>query len=300
MVQDQRTNLLAGIDVARSFASESFHPYGNNPEDSAWIADCPGRYASSSTRAEVFRECTPEGLVVGSNVKWQDTFYEAARAQGRKTPDLSITETGICRCSQAVSEAQVTRFDIRQFLTFSGLGVHPILFYRLAGDRSFEWLHSDHSPYPVYSAFTELMKRVGLLASPPVSGKNASSAPKVSSFSGTYPLATVSFTGRLHGDEVESQLLYTWQRSYSLEKWLDVPSPPPAKVAVSFSKALKVVSVRDTVTLTPVLYKSDGNILSYFVSDNPIEVLFAPLHSAMMSETPTADSLASTDAVYTY
>lgn len=279
-VPDRISSLPSKAVVHQSFASESFHPYGNNPEDGAWLPSCVKTHNSASSYGQVFQDCTPAGMVAGSNIKWQAAFSRTLdKSQGL---DIGITETGICRrCGGAVAtETQVSRFNLRQFLVFSGSDVHPILFYRLAQDPQFEWLHQDHSPYPVYVAFQSLMTDIGKIAADPVSSYPSCSLPKVSSYAGEYPLADVNLVGSRPGDKANSQLLFTWQRSYSSGKWLSLQSPTPAELSLMIPEGLKVASVKDVVALSQIEYRVSGRLVTYRVADNPIEVTLIPVSSS--------------------
>ena len=272
-----RLNNLADIGGTRqAFASESFHPYGNNPEDGAWLPSCVSAHLSSEKLHQLLRDCTPTGMVTGANTKIQAAFN--ASHEGIKGLDIGITETNVCRCGNPIpTETQITRFDVRQFLVYSGSNVHPILFYRLAGNQDYEWLHSDHTPYPVFTAFQKLMADIQTIASPPIEAYQTCVVPGVDMYLGSYPLATVALVGSRQGDRANSYLLYTWQRSYSSGKWVALSSPAPENVTAHFPSTMKVVSVIDTVSGSPVLYHINGYTVTYPVTDDPVQILFSPL-----------------------
>ena len=275
LVHDRRTNLGSAASIRQTVASESIHPYGNNPEDGAWIPGCIPAHATPSTRNQVFKDCSPVGAVQGSNSKWLAALNAAPENTGG--PDIGITETGLCRCNNpAVSETAVTRFDIRQFLAFAGDGVHPIVFYRLAGDPPFAWMRPDHSPFPVYTAFQNLMSDIALIAHPPVTSSPACMVPRITSYSGTYPIAVTTLVGAQEGARADSFLVYTWQRSYTSGQWYTLASPENANLSMLIPGGLKVESVKDTVTSTSVAFRVNGRTLTYPVADNPVEVLLAP------------------------
>jgi hypothetical protein len=276
----ERRNLLPSLDALHKiFASESFHPYGNNPEDSAWLPGCIKTHTTPALYGHVFHDCTPVGMVTGSNIKWEAAINESS---GSLTGlDLGITETGLARGgTSAATEEQITRFDLRQFLVFAGSNVHPILFYRLAGDPPYEWLHEDHSPYPVYMAFQNLMQTIGYIAHTPMSPFPQCALPTVHDYAGAYPLALTIFTGASdEGGKRSSLLLYTWQRTYSSGRWTALPSPSLTNLSLNIPPGLTVRTVRDTVGNTPVLYSLRGNTLTYPVADNPVEVLLTPANN---------------------
>jgi hypothetical protein len=192
---------------------------------------------------------------------------------------MGITETGLCRChNPSLTEEQVSRFDLRQFLIYAGANVHPIVFYRLAGDPSFEWLHADHSPYPVYTAFQNLMNDIKAISGQTHTKTPTRTLPTIISYNGGYPLAVVVLEGSRSGDIIDSFAVYTWQRSYTSGKWTSLPSPAKAKVGMQVPPGLAVVAVKDTVTLSLVPYKVKGQTVFYPVEDNPIELMLVPAH----------------------
>ena len=272
---DRRADVIVKGYRDGSFASESFHPYGNNPEDSAWIPSCVKTHNTPATYGQVYRDCTPAGMVTGSNIKWEAAFNSPS-VIGKGLP-LGITETGLCRCNNPIiTEEQVSRFDLRQFLIFAASDVHPIVFYRLAGDKSYEWLHSDHSPYPVYNSFRSLMKDLSAIAAPPVASLDPSNLPKIDAYSGAYPLAVAVFVGGRSGDKLNSLVVYTWQRTYSSGKWVALASPAAAEVSMHIPIGHRVAGITDTVTLTPVRFNIQGRILKYPVTDDPVEIMLLP------------------------
>lgn len=279
LAHDEKSDLGSAAMIHQKVASESIHPYGNNPEDGAWIPGCVPAHATPATRNRVFQDCSPVGAVQGSNSKWLAALRAAPENNG--APDIGITETGICRCNPNVSETELTRFNLRQFLVFAGAGVHPIVFYRLAGDPVFAWLRPDHTPLPVYTAFRNLMSDIALIAHPPVSSSSACTVPQVTSYSGTYPIAAATLVGSQEGAKANSFLVYTWQRSYTSGTWYSLESPKNANLSMLLPVGLKVGSVKDMVTSLPVAFRVTGRTLSYPVADNPVEVLLMPASQAV-------------------
>jgi hypothetical protein len=214
-------------------------------------------------------------MVVGGNIKWEAAF-NAPSGTFRGLP-LGITETGLGRSSNGgVTEEQMSRFDLRQFLVFAGSDVHPIVFYRLTGDKTFEWLHPDHSPYPVYTAFQGLMKDLGTIANAPPVPFSVTTLPTIGSYAGTYPLAMAIFVGSRIGDSMDSFAVYTWQRSYSSGRWIALPSPSVAQVSMYIPKGLTVEKVVNTVTSSALHFNVDDNLLVYPVTDDPVEIMLVP------------------------
>jgi hypothetical protein len=256
------------------FSTESFHPYGNNPEDAFWLNNSCLR-ANLSNFNNIYVNCTPTGAVSGSAEKVAVAAGLVSTAFGGL--NHSITETGTCRCnSPAPTETQITRFNLRQFLGFQALGVTPIMFYRLYGDANWEWFQNSTTPYPVYTAFKNLMADIGTIANSPVAPYSPCMMPRVSSYGpGSFPLSSVTFVGSQAGNKANSLLYYTWQRSYG-SNWNSVASPSAVNVSVVVPPGLTVLFVKNLTTAGAVSYNFSSQTLTYPVTDDPVEVLLVP------------------------
>lgn len=259
------------------FGSESFHPYGNNPEDSMWLNNSC-LYSNLSNFNNIYSNCTPTGGVTGASMKVAVAASFLPKTFGGIHPE--ITETGICRCNTPTpNETQVARFDIRQFLGFQALGVTPIMFYRMYGDANWQWFTSPTTPLPVYTAFQGLMADIATVASSPVAQFSPCMMPRVTSFTGYYPLATATFVGSQGSNKQNSLIYYTWQRTYGTP-WQSVTSPAAVNVSVKIPTGLTVSSVKDMVAGTTVSYTFASSTLTYPVTDNPIEAILVPTSSS--------------------
>ena len=266
----------------KTVAIESYHPYGNAPEDHFWYPSCIDRLASDPHGPNlVFAQCSPVGANAGSNFKSAMLSYKQPSLHGG--PHRNITETGLCRqCTQGTTEDQETRFDMRQFIGFQGLGLSPIIFYRLADQNkdNYGWVsYETHQPLPVYTAMQSLMADVSAIAGAPSSPETCPVV-KVGQYAGPYPLATVTFNGTCSSGGADGILYFTWQKTYSTvpstgssDSWIHVASPAAVPVEVSVPAGMKVIAVKDTVTTKPVGFRVDGTRLLYRVADNPIEVM---------------------------
>jgi hypothetical protein len=265
-------------NAQKTVAVESIHPYGNTPEDHFWYPECIDKLAKTPRNANlVFSECTPVGANTQSNAKYAVLFSKMAQAQGGARHN--ITETGLCRrCNSGTSEDQITRYDLRQFIGFQGLGISPIMFYRLAdGNKDdFGWVSQEsHQPLPVFNAMRALLSDVSAIA-----GESSIQAtchlPHVTSYKGYFPLATVAFVGSCsRTDRADAVLFFAWQRTYPLKRgdpWVRLASPPAVPVEVTLPDGMQLVSVKDTVSMRTVSYKTVGAQLTYPVADNPVEV----------------------------
>ena len=277
----------------KTVAWESFHPYGNSPEDHFWYPHCMRQMVGDPHGAgRMMKECGAVGSNLGSNAKL--TVYDAMLPVAEGGPKFNITETGLCRsCNKATTEEEVARFALRQFIGFEGLGVSPIMFYRLAEKPKdgFGWIDWEtRAPLPVFSAMKALMTDVAAIAGPAIS---TCARPAVMAYKGYYPLATVAFVGTRpgHDDKANSLLFFTWQRSYTVPRekpWVELASPAGVPVSVEIPKGMELVSVKDAVTGRRVPYHLHASAAeqtgTYMVADDPIEVWMRPQQMKRMVE----------------
>ena len=259
--------------------TESLHPYGNNPEDTLWSEPCLETTINTyPAPPSSFFACNLFG--VGPNFA-----YAAQQTLVQKSINPSwgighnITETGFSGASG--DDRHKARFVIRQFLGYQAAGVTPVQFYRLYDNSpdNFSFVSpgagpdGTHSPLPAYTAIAGLMSDLANIKLAPYPVQNL---PSIVSYSGTYPLDTVSFAGSRTGDSANSILFAVWQRSYTSGTWATLASPPPASVTVQIPTLVSVVAVLNLDTRTAVSYTTSGQQITFAVSDDPVEVLVEP------------------------
>ena len=263
-------------NAQKTVAWESFHPYGNTPEDHFWYPACLRKLVANPHSGNLFNDCSAVGSNTGSNEKFAVLSSMMPEAHGGA--HFNITETGLCRqCNAGTTEGQVARFTMRQFIGFEGLGVSPIMFYRLADrDQNFGWIdYETHSPLPVFTAMSALLADVSAMATGPGA---ACPLPAVSAYKGFYPLATVAFTSAC-SPAATSVLFFTWQRSYPADRkspWVYLASPAAVPVELTLPAGMQVVAVKDAATTKPVAFTVNGARLTYAVADDPVEVSLRP------------------------
>jgi hypothetical protein len=267
-----------------SYAWESFHVYGNMPEESNWIPSCMQANSNSNAAQNIAFACTPIGGATGSNFKYAASLSLFPQNQGGLRQ--GITETGICRTClvQTPTETQVTRFDLRQFLAYQANGVSPVIFFDANGASAFDWFKADETPYPVATAFGSLMTDLGTISGTPV-GSITGLMPQVTSYMGYYPLTTASFVGTAPGATQNSVMYVSWQKTYTVPAagsggaatpWFTLASPAPVNESIQVASGYRVTAVKDLVTQTTVPYSLASGLLTFAVADDPIEVLLSP------------------------
>jgi hypothetical protein len=262
--------------------TESFHPYGNNPEDELWSEPClEATISVFPTAASNFAFCNLAG--VGPNFAYAAQLSLLEKAVNPSWGiGHNITETGFE--GDLGDEMHKARFVMRQFLGYQAAGVTPIEFYRLydTSTENFSFVSpianpdGTHSPLPAYTAIAGLMTDLAKIKQAPVTSYSASNLPAIASYTGTYPLDTVSLVGARAGDTANSVLFAIWQRSNTSGKWATLSSPPTAPVTISIPSGLAVAAVVNLDTRATVPYTTAGQQITFAVSDDPIEVLVEP------------------------
>jgi hypothetical protein len=257
-------------------ATESFHPYGNNPEDNLWNPVC--------MEATINTFPTPPSSYFACNLVAASTSNTGFAAQASLIQSSqhaswgiahSITETGLAITTNS-DQAHQARFIMRQFLGFQAAGVSPIEFYRLYDNSGQGFGFVDpvtHAPLAAYSAIAGLMSDLNAIRNSPV---GPISQPSIVSYSGAYPLDTVSLIGSTSAATANSVLFALWQRSFTSKTWSTLASPPSAPVTVQIPAGLHVLTVLNLDTRALLPYTTSGQQISFAVADDPIEVLAGP------------------------
>ena len=278
-VLDPQMQINSGVAFSEpplSVLSESFHPYGNSPEDGVWMAPC----WPSTTGNNDFFSCNLFGLAGGNfSLAAQEDFLQKNRLPGSGV-SRNMTETGFgLAYGDAAHQA---RFIMRQFLGYQAAGVTPIDFYRLydtSPDRLGFLDTSTRNPLPAYNAIAGFMSDVAKIGNPPLTSYSASTLPSIVSYSGTFPLDSVHIVGSRSGDSGNSDIFALWQRSYTTNggRWATLSQPTSRAVTISIPKGWKVSQVTNLDTRAQVTYTTSGQQIRFLVSDDPIEVIVEPL-----------------------
>ena len=287
------TNMVANtgtnyIPTREGVTSESFHPYGSNPEDAMWNEPCV-RASSSLNQAQL---CNTTGS--GANyvvTEARNLLEKNANADGGI--NHSITETGAS--SLYMPADHMARFVTRQYLGYMADNLSYVNFYRLfdasiAGQSGFSFVtltenKTSFTPLPAYTALAGLMTDLVPIQSAPVSSYLASSLPSVTSYNGTWNLDHLAVVGSRPGDKTNSIAYMLWQRSYSPTMckggvangcWAQVPQPVGAPTTVSIPAGLKILQVVNLDTREAIDYQLKGSLVTFEVSDDPIELMLIP------------------------
>jgi hypothetical protein len=265
--------------------SESFHPYGSNPEDAMWIEPC---LASAGLK---WQSCNmiPE---FNSNMVNTEGLDLAARLAGSSYGiNHVITETGAS--SLYTDASHLPRFIMRQYLGYMANNFNYVDFYRLTdpsipGQTGFSFItlasnKQSFTPLPSYTALAGFISDLLPMKAAPATSYPASSLPSIASYSGTYNLDHVSIVGSREGDSTNSILFALWQRSFVAEKcgtsdpcWGTVAQPEDALVTVTIPNGLKIAQALNLDTREAVSYTQSGSKVKLYVSDDPIELLLIP------------------------
>jgi Chitobiase/beta-hexosaminidase C-terminal domain len=263
--------------------TESFHPYGNTPEDQLWSAPCLAATINLfPIEPSAFQPCNFFGNAGGNAA--QAVQYSLVQQSRNATWGIghNITETGFSGATG--DDLHKARFIMRQFLGYQAAGVTPIQFYRIydTSTDNFSFVNptanadGSHSPLPAYTALAGLMADLAKIKLSPVTSYGAGDLPTIASYRGTYPLDTVAMAGARAGDKANSILFTMWQRSNTSGKWATLASPAPGAVTMQIPNGLSVVAVINLDTRAAVPYTTSGQQITLQVSDDPIEVLLEP------------------------
>ena len=272
--------------------SESFHPYGNNPEDQMWNEPCM-KQALAANNPDYFICNT----IPANNTNIVEIEYYNLVQQSKNAAygiHHSITETGFG--ANLGDQAHAARFATRQFLGFEAANISFLEFYELydsGGIYSFfnptQNADGSYTPLPNYTAMAGIISDLQPIANDPVAAYTTTTLSKVSSYSGTYPLDIVHLVGARDGDTANSELVAVWQRSYTPVSplWGTLPSPPGVPVTVTIPAGMGVTAVKNLDTRVNVSYATSGQNITFTVSDDPIELLVVPASSNV--STPTVN-----------
>jgi hypothetical protein len=261
--------------------TESFHPYGNNPEDLLWNEPC--LEATINPYPAAAKSYTTCNFSVGPNTAYA---VQESLIQRSINPtwgiDHNITETGFQ--GSAGDDLHKARFVMRQFIGYQAAGVTPVQFYRLydTSAQNYSFVNptanadGTHSPLPALTALTGLMADLGKIKLGPVTSYSSANLPSIVNYRGTYPLDTVSFVGSRTGDAINSVLFAVWQRSNTSGTWATLSSPAPAPVTIQIPAGVNVIAVVNLDTRSAISYTTSGRQITFEVSDDPLEVLIEP------------------------
>ena len=270
--------------VLGSMAYESFHPYGPTPEYHAWDPNC------ILTSSNPF-SCSLEGTLAGSNDKWAAGINEKNKNEKRFGINLNISETGLMTSDEKIK----TRYWLRSFLTYMGLGFSNINFYNFSGKMgpdmpSYSIVDGETlNPTQTFYSFKSLMAKFRSIAVDSL-GKSEI-VPSVKSYIGSWPLTVVPVLGRKNANEkVDTIEMFLWQRTYPLSVdasktvgdtfdtiWQTMPSPAPGMVNLKIidKRVVKAWKVSDW-TEVPVKKINDFEY-QVRVQEDPVMVEFNPL-----------------------
>ncbi len=263
---------------ATTVTIESFHPYGNTPEDEIWSEPCLKATINPYPQAPgLYHHCNLVSTS-GSNILEAEQLSLIQKSRNSSWGIAhNITETGF---QENLSDTvHLTRFTMRQFLGFEAAGITPIEFYRLydttVGQFGFT-SPTTKQPLPVYIALEDLMSDVEQIKNAPVT--KPVSVVTIVSYNGTYLLDTVDIVGSRPGDKANSEVFALWQQSQAsgTARWSALARPSTAPVTIAIPAGTSVASVTNMDTRQAVSYSTSGQQVTFGVSDDPIEVRILP------------------------
>lgn len=256
--------------VSNSISSESFHPYGNTPEDHAWEPTCLADFSHSEFT------CNLVGTNASSNLKSAVRYDLRNQIDNGWMVEQNITETGRSTANQ-IGKA---RFVLRQYLSFQALGIPRINFYRLADAGGIYGFVDSNSQTALqaYTAMQGLIGDAGAISNPALP-YGQGDLPSVLSYRGYYPLTVAVIVGTSSPSDTMNSFLFTcWQRSYPTSgDWLNLPSPDPMPVTLQLPSGVAAryaynLNSRENIPITV-----SGSQVTFKVADDPVALLVIPM-----------------------
>ncbi|HET6145512.1 MAG TPA: hypothetical protein VFE02_18565 [Candidatus Acidoferrales bacterium] len=293
------------IQPVATITSESFHPYGNTPEEMMWSPSCLQASVHANSSPDAYQNCYLSGEKTGPNFLWAMQYALQAQTANRAYGLAhSITETGTAPPIAGLRASQA-KFVMRQFVGFQAEGVTPIEFYSISdstmNDPSYGFVGysgtGNYTEYPAYAAISGFMADVKRISNLPVAKYSDGTLASLNSYSGTYPLSYVHIIGSRSAAAANSDLLVVWQRSYTPgcggngaanasscdSPWILQPPPPPGSATITIPAQMQLTSMVNADTRASVAHTFSGQQVSFNVSDDPIEILLDPTPDAVPS-----------------
>lgn len=259
-------------EQVKNIQYQSFHPYGNNPEDHGWYPDNYQPLPGSNTNSNLKQAMTEEIMHL--------------KALGF-TVIPTITETG---CDHADDAAQ-TRHIMRQYLYYHSAGIERINYYTFANTNgNYPWVwKSSKTERNSFIAMRNFMSEINR-----INGNSISHAvdyvPEVIGYNGSFPLATIPVMGK-----GSSCIFTTYIRDYYTD-WFNT------SIAMEIKETIKVKIPEGTTIFRlwnlndglDVPYSLEDNVLTYEVTTDPIALkvnLQIPLVKQVESVTKISEPL---------
>ena len=279
-------------------AAESFHPYGDNPEDNMWNLPCVQAQPTSTN----WPACN---TLAGSSGNGAEVMFRTLALQQSNPSfhlDFDVTETGY-DLEWGPDQAHQARYNMRQFLGYMAAGVKVVDFYQLYDCfQGFGFTNTvvqngscapltstPATPRPTYTAMAGVESDLAPIANAPATSYSLSSLSSVASYSGTYPLAIGHLVGSRNGDTQNSDLVVMWQLSScsSYACWPGLGQPAAGPVVLNIPSGMTVASATNLDTRAAVPFSVSGQQVSVNVSDDPIGIMLHPSSSSTPSK-PTS------------
>ncbi|MFC6644168.1 hypothetical protein ACFQBQ_00885 [Granulicella cerasi] len=284
-----RNPTLTQAAASLNLNSESFHPYGNDPEDGGWNNDC----LAAGTNWGL---CYLDGNDPAANFKAAVQLNILHKASYGWGIDQGITETGTSTGDQNAK----ARFIMREFPMYMALGMKWIDFFQLATPQpGYGFVDSSTTPGTVlqpYLAIKGFMSDVAAISGSASPTFTAANLPTVASYTGYYNLSSMKVTGSTSATVgSNSQMFIAWQRSIVANQtlsWLTMASPAAVPLTITLPTGMKASAAINLTTRATVSFAQSGQNVTYQVADDPIELLIVPVPTLTM--TTAAQSLAVT------
>ncbi|MDE1163393.1 MAG: hypothetical protein PW792_15830 [Acidobacteriaceae bacterium] len=273
--------------VSMNLNSESFHPYGNDPEDGGWNPQC-------LAAGTAWGLCYLDGNDPAANFKYAVQLNVLQIQKYGWGIDQGITETGTSTGDQNAK----ARFIMREFPMYMALGMKWIDFFQLATPQpGYGFVDSSTTPGTVlqpYLAIKGFMGDVAAISGTATPTFTAANLPTVASYTGYYNLSIAKVTGSTSATVgSNSQMFIAWQRSIVANQtlsWLTMASPAAVPLTITLPAGMKASSATNLTTRTSVAFTQTGQNVTFPIADDAVELLIVPV--ATLSMTTSSQSIA--------
>lgn len=278
------------VQAAASLGSESFHPYGNDPEDGGWDPTCLALLNG-------WGQCILQGLDPADNFKAAVQYNLQNVASYGWGISQGITETGTSTGDQNGK----ARFIMREYAMYMALGLQWIDFFQLATPQpGYGFVDSSTTPGTVlqpYLAIKGFMSDLGAITGQAAPKFTTANMPTVTNYSGYYNLAVVHVTGTTSATVGSNpQLFIAWQRSIVANQtlsWLTMNSPAAVPLTIQLPAGTKASAATNLTNRTAVAFTQTGTTVTFMVADDPVSLLVVPVPTLTMSSAASSMTVSS-------
>jgi len=259
---------VQGISVPGAISYDAIHPYGDNPEWSAWDYYAWGFY----------NDRTPPASLTGYTENWWAVVNPADQGGNFRNmafvndltpgaPALMATECGY----GGTNDTAQAKSLVRRVAALWGMGVPSCNWFDdgSAVGSDTMCVAPSSTPRASYYALQRMTQVIGRMTT---TGPVGATAPSVIGWpTDTWALMTSTTLG-----DTGHAVIFLWQRTARDTDWASVPTPATVSATITIPAGPGIAEALNVRTGAAVTTTTNGNALSVPVSDDVIAVRFAP------------------------